>query len=526
MMIIYFLGCFIFFAFFYQYHLYHIEQVQLFRLNWSFIAEYLQKPAFFSRLTGDFLIQFYYLRTGGAIIITGCLILLWYLVSNITSLLFSRNYSHIISFLIIVIVTGFHSDVVYPISATISIIFALAVFRFYILFSGWKRVALGLVLAPVTYLAGGFAIFLFLLLVLIYELKFKHLYNQLRWAYSFVLLTIVIITPVLLRSYYYVTVKQAYQFPVIQQLKPIPDFKFESVFSLDCEWYFKRPEKVIELAKKFPELNLYATYYYNLASASVNKLPENLLLFNQQGINGMFIPFNNGSDFLSLIFGNEIYYFIGDINASQHFALMGNTFSPKCSSSRMARRMVETNIINGEYTVAGKYIKMLKQTIFHRQWAKKMEPYLYHDELCRSTPWIARKRAQIPVTDHIKADTDYFINTLYYLLEDHPDNKPALDYFLCACLLHKDINTFYKALTEYEYPDTRLPELYQQALMIYFELNKEDYSMNNFQPSSEVMQHLMLYRKMFMQSNGNPKALIKDFGTTYWYYYQFAIIPG
>ncbi|MBN2521277.1 MAG: hypothetical protein JXB17_12265, partial [Bacteroidales bacterium] len=33
LIILYFEGCFIFFAFFYQYHLYYIEQMQFFRLS-------------------------------------------------------------------------------------------------------------------------------------------------------------------------------------------------------------------------------------------------------------------------------------------------------------------------------------------------------------------------------------------------------------------------------------------------------------------------------------------------------------
>jgi hypothetical protein len=523
---LYFAGCFIFFAFFYQYHLYHIEQVQLFRLSRDYIMEYFHKPASISSLIGDFLTQFYFLKFGGAVIITGCLFLLWYLLDSIISILFSWKHSYIFSFLATAIVTSLHFSIYYPLGATISIILALVIFRFYILFTGRNRIICGLILVPVLYLATGFAVHLFLLLVLLYELKLKQIKSWLRWAYIFILILIVLILPVSVRSYFYLTARQAYQYPINELIKPIPDFKLESWFSLDCEWYFNHPDKVIKLARKYPRLNLIVSYYHNLASAAVNKLPENLLLFNQQGMNGMFIPYNYGTDYISVIFGNEVYYFIGDINASQHFALMANTGSPKCASSRMTRRLVETNIINGEYAAAGKYIKMLKQTIFHRQWAHNMEQYLYNDELCSSTPWIARKRAQIPLTDHINADTDYFISTLYYLLEDHPDNRAALDYFLCSCLLHKDIVSFYNAIMDYGYPEINLPELYQEALIVYFEQNKEDKNFKNFRFSNKVIQHLMSYEKKFYQSKGNKKALVQDFGSTYWFYYHFADVPG
>jgi hypothetical protein len=522
----YFGGCFIFFAFFYKYHLYYIEQLQLFRLSWDFVAGYFHKPASLSCLIGDFLTQFYFFKTGGAVIITGCLLLLWYLIDRIVSSLASWRYSYLFSLLVTALVTSLHFNLVYPLAATISLIIALAAFLFYTsLTSLTSRLIGGLILVPILYLAAGFAVNLFLLVVLLYEFKINQIKGWLEWAYSFILIVIVLIFPVAMRSHYYLTVRQAYQYPVTELTKPTPNFILESLFSLDCEWYFNHPEKTIKLARKATRKTRYVTYYYNLASAAINKLPENLLSFNQMGIAGMFIPVNYETNFISLLLGNEVYYFIGDINASQHYVLRANTFSPKCVGSRMIRRMVETNIINGEYAAAEKYIKMLNQTLFHRQWAHEMEQYLYDDELCNKTPWIASKRAQMPVTDHIKSNPNYFIDSIYYLLDDHPDNRAALDYLLSICLLYKDIDSFYKALTTYKYQDIYLPGLYQEALIVYYELHKEDKDFVSFQVSDEVIQHSMLYKEKYYQSHGNKNVLMQDFGKTYWYYLNFAVLP-
>ena len=243
------------------------------------------------------------------------------------------------------------------------------------------------------------------------------------------------------------------------------------------------------------------------------------------GPNGMFIPFDNQTNFISLLLGNEVYYFIGDMNASQHYVLMANTFSPRCESSRMIRRMAETNIVNGEYAAAGKYLKILSQTLFYRRWAHKMEQYLYHDELCSKTPWIAYKRAQMPVIDHIESNPNGFTGSLYYLLDDHPNNQAALDYLLSICLLNKDLDRFYKALTiyKYRYSNAYLPKLYQEALIIYYDLHRGDKNLKDLRLSGEVIRKAMQFKEKLYQTSGDERDLIKNFGDTYWFYYSFAV---
>ncbi len=502
--------------------------MQFFRFSWDYIAGYFHKPASFSCLIGDFLTQFYFLKAGGAVIITCCLLLLWYLVDRIISGLFSWKYSYLLSLLATVLVTGLHFTIVYPLAATISLIITLAAFRLYTVLKGLTtRIIGGIILVPVLYMAAGFAVYLFLLVVLLYELKIKQIKGWLERAYCFILIMMVIIIPFLTRKLYYLTTKQAYKYPVAEMTMPVPNFMFERLFSLDCEWYFNHSEKTIKLARKASRKTRYVIYYYNLASAAVNKLPDNLLSVNQMGLDGMFVPFDKQTNYLNLLYGNEVYYFIGDINESQYYILMANTFSPKCEGTRMIRRMVETNFINGEYAAAEKYLKMLNQTLFYRRWAHKMEPFLYNDELCNKTPWIANKRAIMPVTNHIKDNPNSFVNSLYFLLDDHPDNQAALNYLLCICLLYKDIDSFYNALITYKYHYTGLylPRLYQEALLIYTDIHKNDKNFKFFPFSHEVIRQSVLFKDKYVQCRGDSRALIKEFGNTYWFYLRYGVLP-
>lgn len=39
-------------------------------------------------------------------------------------------------------------------------------------------------------------------------------------------------------------------------------------------------------------------------------------------------------------------------------------------SGRCFKRLAETNLINGQYEVAAKYLRLLRKTIFYRDWAE------------------------------------------------------------------------------------------------------------------------------------------------------------
>ena len=84
--------------------------------------------------------------------------------------------------------------------------------------------------------------------------------------------------------------------------------------------------------------------------------------------------------YLPIIFSNEVYFFLGDTNASQHRALIAMIFSPNHYSSRLLRRLVQINIINGEYKVAEKYLKILSKTLFHKKWAYNLLCMLNDEE--------------------------------------------------------------------------------------------------------------------------------------------------
>ena len=78
---------------------------------------------------------------------------------------------------------------------------------------------------------------------------------------------------------------------------------------------------------------------------------------------------------------------IGMVNIAQRSVFEAMEAIPNYNkSARALRRLVETNIITGQYEVALKYIAILEETTFYRGVARKMKPLAEHPEKIKDFP--------------------------------------------------------------------------------------------------------------------------------------------
>ncbi len=84
---------------------------------------------------------------------------------------------------------------------------------------------------------------------------------------------------------------------------------------------------------------------------------------------------------------SDHYLHMGFTNMSQRaaFEVMECTSNYNRSAREMVR-LVETNLIISEYEVALKYISILEQTLFYRNWAIMMKDYAMHPEKIKESP--------------------------------------------------------------------------------------------------------------------------------------------
>lgn len=84
---------------------------------------------------------------------------------------------------------------------------------------------------------------------------------------------------------------------------------------------------------------------------------------------------------------SEVGLQIGMVNISQRSAFEAMEAIPNHNkSARALRRLIETNIVTGNYQVALKYISILEMTLFYRGWAHRMRQLAEHPEQIKKHP--------------------------------------------------------------------------------------------------------------------------------------------
>lgn len=569
--VVFTVACFWFFCFQYQYHLFFIEQMQLFMLSSSHFLTYFEKPAALASYSGDFLVQFYYLRGGGALVIT--LLLASIGVLTLAIIRRFRNFKNwfILSFLPVVGICILHLDINYPLSATMAFLYVLImIFLYTVIVKKSLRMLLLAFMALFGYWLIGFQYILFIVVALIFEWAINPIKSRKQLILPSVLTLAAIVIPILSRLHFALTYQQIFVYPM-QDFKPVgwfllipstailflimlsnlflrklswiagliqlgvivlvaiggfrakANFDLEKTLSIDSELYFNNISKARQLSLSHNLRSSVGAYYYNLINAISGTLPDHFLEGNQTGTRGLFLPVDYQQNYITITFSNEVFYYLGDVNASQHFALLGTIFSPKQQSSRLMRRLAQINIINGEYAVAEKYLKMLGKTLFHKRWARSVEPLLYEEDLRAQSAWISNKRGLKPHSQIIKKSNDNE-TTLKLLLESNPDNYLAKDYLLCLYLMEKNLEAFFQVYSEEieNTPNIRIPELYQQALLIINVRYPDTPIWGKIRIDTDLIKRFTHYTNQFDQYLGDGEYLKAEFENTYWFYYHYA----
>ena len=301
----------------------------------------------------------------------------------------------------------------------------------------------------------------------------------------------------------------------------LPDYRTERIMAYD---YLVRNEQwmdAITFAEKKPPADDLSLAMLNLSLARADKMGDRLFNYEQNGINGLFLP--DSKEFISFMIASEIYFHLGLVNASQEYAFESMSITPNMNETvRSVRRLAETNLINGQYEVSQKYLKLLKKTIFYRKWARDAEKYLYNEDLINNHPVWGEKRK-------LMIKKDFFFNAqnmesvLKMLLIENPRNKLAFEYLMAFYLIKKDLRNFIDNLylmSNLSYLAT--PVSYQEAIMYVIVLTRKDpVSSLNFNISEDTKSRMKAYADIYTTIKNPQESLKKKFSATYWYYVHF-----
>ena len=557
-------ACFLYFRYIIPYHVCFKEQIQLFVYSSSYIMSYFSKPAVLACLGGDFLTQFLYLKTGGALVITLLLAVEWGLIFLTLKRFFTVETRRAASLLWcaaslpVIIEWISYPRLSFSLDLSVSFVIALSAFLIYAKTHGKITVAAGILLIPMLYMMAGASVFLFLILAILYDIHC----GRRRFVYWAIILALSVVIPVIFRHSFLLTLKQAYFYPysgimqglslvalalmallfvcfnnpcksassafqktfetapygsviiymvlvsiLIFGLVKFTDRRQEKLFGITVEAYHENWDKVLEIAESAELQSPVASCYTNIALSQKNLMGERLMDFYQPFATGLFLPIAPTSGWFAIFAGSDAYYHVGDMDMAQHAAMLGMIFSPNQRSARMAERLAETNMANGDIPAATKYIRMLESTLFYKTKASRL----------KDKPHQGIFRENILRGSNTK-------DALEFLIENHPDNLPALNYLLCYYLLNKDIPAFFKAYTLYcKGKNNPVPKVYAEALLIYFAVMKSTVKeVAEYGLHPEIIKSFGEYTCLYEKSNGNLMPVQEKFPNTYWLFYHFA----
>lgn len=180
----------------------------------------------------------------------------------------------------------------------------------------------------------------------------------------------------------------------------------------------------------------------NLALQQVGRLPYNQFNYFQNGSEGLLQSCER--DFVSPVPTAEAMFRLGMINAAQEYYFEAQEAIPNFrKSGRLTRRLAETNIINGQYEVARKYLRMLQQTICYADWAAKTEALLGDEKAINEHPVYGEARKCQYTDDFLFSDKEMDM-MLGLLLVKNPQNKMAYEYLMSYIILNRNLEHFYE----------------------------------------------------------------------------------
>ena len=552
------IAVFLFWRLRYPFALTYQEQLQLFLFDSDYFADRMAEPGGFARYVAEFLVQFYNGVAIGAAIIA----LLYMLVQRLTWRLMTINNSELrskrhypLSFIPAIMLWYAMGDESVMLTYVVALAMALAVaigwLRWTKGVAAWQKWVASLVLIPIVYWLIGPMTLLVAVLMLPWMLTVAALiYTIALMLLSAHWLPFPMMRVIVGISYYRFPVTMPYilmAIPLVILLLRWIGWKFQRVSEANKQWVLVGELLVVTIAgilivpmgfdakkyelieydylvriqnwkgiiakaeKQMPDLPM-SVCATNLALAMTNQLGDRAFDFYQRSSEGLLPKFER--NFATTQLTGEVYFWLGLVNTAQRFAFEAMEAIPNYNkSARVVKRLAETNLINGQYKVAEKYLRMLEKTIFYRPWAQRTIAMLGNEKAIDAHPLYGNLRQYRLQEDFLFSDRE--LDKICGLLFVHnPQNQMAAQYLLMMPLMDRNIPLFMQYVQVVQTRTPYNPRAVQEGIAFAFMQQRRQ------PPKGVVNQYVMQQINEFGQTYANDKSAagLNRFRNTVWYY--------
>ena len=570
--LLFFTGSFLYFGFFVDYILFYQEKYSLFIFSSDFLIENLHQPGGLLIYMGKFFSTFFYYPLAGAVIVSGIITLIILTISKIISYLTGKN-ARIIPLMIGAALFYLQTDYRFLLFNNLGLLLQLSLFCLAIRYLPFLRGWIPVLITPLWYFAtGGFAWIFSILLTFYFSLyKEKKGWIKIALIWCLNLMTFYISKEFLffqtgktLLIFPFTELNTGLQpvlflsiagilsiLPLISRIKiglparlSVSEFAGSLImtilvifvlFIIGLQRFDKKTGQYFHVEKLFYQNKFDEVIAYNTANPPTNSLTiflNNISLCETDKLNDLLFQFPQSPDGNTLFLkwemvgeilrrGGYFYYTAGMINEAHRWAFENMVM--KGHSPEGLKMLIRTELINGNYKMASKYVTLLKNTLFYKDEARAFEKLLFNDAAINTDPELGEKRKTRLETDFFSITDDPYINIERILATDSL-NKNAFEYKMAFMLLQKDYRGIANALPKFQgFGFTRFPVHIEEAVVALSVLNMSRLpDLGNIQMSKNTELRWNQYLTIFQQYGTDPKAaepaLRRQFGNTFWYW--------
>ena len=277
-------------------------------------------------------------------------------------------------------------------------------------------------------------------------------------------------------------------------------------------------DKIIEKAEKKPATTPLSVSCVNLALSQKGMLADRLFEFYQNGGEGLFPTFTR--DMISPVSTAEIFFRLGMVNDAERYMFEAQEAIPNYrKSARLTRRIIECEIINGNYQVAAKLLRRLQKTLFYSNWANQTMALLGNEKAINRHPIYGKLRKyREKKQDFLFSDRemDQMLGLLF-LNDNH--NKMAYEYLMCYELLQRDMEKFmqYYPLGRFVGYD-HIPRSFQEILIGNWMKTHSDPRTIPYSVDAQNVNNTLNFIQLYMQNPKDPQLGQQPYVSNAWHY--------
>ncbi|MBN2667510.1 MAG: hypothetical protein JXR67_13440 [Bacteroidales bacterium] len=290
-------------------------------------------------------------------------------------------------------------------------------------------------------------------------------------------------------------------------------FKAEKLFSQE------KYRELISFTDKHPSTNRLTIYLNNIALCETGNLNEKLFHYPQSPDGqSLFLKWEMYGEVLRR--GAYFYYTTGMINEAERWAFENMVM--KGIAPGDLKILIKSEIINGNYTMASKYVSMLCRTFAYRKEAKEYLMLLTDTTLIAGHPEIGVKRNEKIEQDFFSITDNPYAN-IELAFEADTFNRKLYDYRMAFHMLTENYEGIAAGLESLERLGYKnIPVHIQEAALVSRMSGLSLSGVGSLRIDPQTEARFTQFLQTFNSYGNNLKtaqpALRQRFGDTFWYY--------